>query len=260
MNIINESCFKQIDKQYHEDDNVVATYDKRITNSYKLEHKYFTLDLWIKKLKQKKFKTILDFGSGTGTATIKLLSNKLKAVSVDASMKMMKKLRFKARAVQLSPNCIIADVESLPLKSQCFDGVICMGVLHHLPNKRKAIENQISVLKNNGCVFISEPFKHKPRVSYVYHLLARVGRFLARLFIIKRHSRTKESDLTSKDLILIRSVFEEHGFSCTVRLLTYWPLICACVPEGIMLPIIKFLNKTQVGRVRGDTVIIIAER
>ena len=68
--LLNNNNWKIIDRRYHEDRGVIASFDRRITKKYRLEYRYFTVDKWVKKIVDEEKKLVLDFGCGTGTATL----------------------------------------------------------------------------------------------------------------------------------------------------------------------------------------------
>jgi ubiquinone/menaquinone biosynthesis C-methylase UbiE len=146
---MNGEDWKKLDRQYHEEPSVVESYDKRITNRYRIEHTYFTINLWIDEIKKAQKELILDFGCGTGSGTLKLLGEKIKTISTDASSTMLKFLSEKARKQGLNCQCVVSDVENLPFEDSLFDGIICVGVLHHIPNIERGVRSQVRVLKDD---------------------------------------------------------------------------------------------------------------
>jgi len=243
------------DRKYHEDNNVVKSYDSVITKKYQLEHKYFTIDKWAKDLKLAKKSLVLDFGCGTGTSTIKLLKNGITTVSTDASLQMVQLLKEKCKEEKLNCLCVVSDVENLPFKDGIFDGLVCAGVLHHVPDINKGVKNQIRVMKNRAILFIAEPFSYKPWFSYPYYFAVRAVNLM--LDIIKKHAvQSRERLLSKSDLENIMSILEKGGFECSASSFVYWPMLCKCLPESISYPIIRFLNRINGNSQKGDTFVI----
>ena len=112
--------WKEQDKAYHEDPGVVGSFDLRITDKYRLEHKYYTLDKWIGQLKGNNAAVVLDFGCATGTASVAMSKAGLKVVAVDASSRMLEVVSRKAGAEALDVTCVLADVEQLPFEAFFF--------------------------------------------------------------------------------------------------------------------------------------------
>lgn len=58
---------------------------------------------------------------------------------------------------------IIGDVQNLPFRDNCVDGIICNAVLEHTPQPRRAVGEIFRILKPGGEAFIYIPF------LYVFH-------------------------------------------------------------------------------------------
>lgn len=251
--------WKQKDKLYYESPLVVEPYHKQFSKKYFIEHKYYSIYKWIEELIKLNKKTVLDFGCGTGIATIELLKAGIQTISVDASGEMLRKLSENAQKFNLFCKCIQADVEALPFEKEYFDAVICLGVLHHLPGVLNGLENQMKVLKKNGIIYIAEPFKNRPWISLPYHFLINIIKFVKDFFKIKKLT-TSDQPLTAQTLKTIINKFAENGFECTINYLAYWPWACVFLPEKIAYKFIKLLNLLNFGSKRGDSVLIIARR
>lgn len=260
--VIDHRNWRRYDKSYHEDIKVVESYDRRITKKFKLEHKYFTLGRWLEKLKKTGAKLILDFGCGTGTVTLDLLKSGFQVISVDASLRMLRTVDNKVKENGLKSQCLCCDVEKLPLREKTFDGLLCMGVLHHVPHISKAIKEQIRVLKSGGLLFITEPYRHKPWISCIYYLLLNTVKFFFKIFK-KEEEKTYERLLKEKHIDLILGNLRKAQFTCEVQYLIYWPVLGGYLPEKLAYPLFLFLNKFRVfqGKERrGDFVVITAQK
>ena len=157
------------DIQYHNKEEVVSTYDFRITRSYRFEHKYLTLHKWISEMNKRSFKTVLDFGCGTGNVSFRSARSGLQAFSMDTSLGMLKNVKNRLRS--LGVICVNGDGEKLPFKEGSFDAVVCMGVLHHVKRKKEAISEMIRVIKPGGKIYIAEPFKRKSKFMVFYNMI-----------------------------------------------------------------------------------------
>ncbi len=51
-----------------------------------------------------------------------------------------------------------ADMQSLPFRNACLDGIFCLHVLEHVPDDRRGIAELMRVLKENGAAVIMVPF------------------------------------------------------------------------------------------------------
>ncbi len=255
----NSRRWKSRDREYHEEKSVVSTYDKWVTRKYHLEHKHYTIDKWVQQIEESKKTFVLDFGCGTGTSTIKLLQKGIAAVSLDASLEMLRVIKSKAETGHLNGLYVVGDIENLPFKENVFDGLICAGVLHHTPDIEKGVKNQSYVLKNKGLLFIAEPFLHKPWFSYPYYLTVKVCRSLFDL-IRRREVKTRERLLTRPDINTISSILKANDFTVRLSYFVYWPLLCGYLPERIIFPVIDFMTRLSRGTDKGDTVIVSAQK
>jgi len=257
--MLNKEEWKRQDRRFHEDSSVIEAYDVNITKKYALEHKYLTTDKWVEEFRREGKKLVLDFGCGTGQATLKLLKAGIRTISVDASLGMLKKLCAKCGQNSMSSICIAADAEELPFKREVFEGLVCSGVLHHLPDIAKAIENQSRILKKGGLLFIAEPYKEKPWFSYPYFIFVSLGKSVWQFF--KRPKvKSRERILSKLDLKNILESLEVNGFESNVSFIAYWPIACGYLPEFLGYPLLSILNKINYGSNKGDTFVIKAKK
>jgi len=61
------------------------------------------------------------------------------------------------RMKEQAPHLMVADVEKLPLKSGCFNAVLCFDAFHHIYNRKKAMKHFWRILKKGGNVTLAEP-------------------------------------------------------------------------------------------------------
>ncbi|MEO8721662.1 MAG: class I SAM-dependent methyltransferase [Ginsengibacter sp.] len=94
---------------------------------------------------------LLDVGCGTGRWT-KYLASKvgfIEAVDPSDAIFAADKLLAKIENVRLSK----ASIETLPFPDETFDFVMSIGVLHHIPNTRKALNDCVKKVKKGGYFF-----------------------------------------------------------------------------------------------------------
>ena len=96
--------------------------------------------------------SILDVGGGTGRIAQGLIDRVNQIMLVDPSLRM---LRFAVR--NIGGNCLQANGEQLPYKSNYFDRVIMVDAFHHVFDQQACIQEMMRVTKPNGKVFIIEP-------------------------------------------------------------------------------------------------------
>ena len=98
---------------------------------------------------------VLDLGSGTGRVAEHLASSTRMVIAVDRSVGMLEYARksfLPERGVALR-----ADIRDLPIEDGVIDGVVCSGVLHHLPEWRHALREAARVLRPGGRLIVREP-------------------------------------------------------------------------------------------------------
>lgn len=161
----------------------------------------------------------LDIGCGTGRWT-KYLSKKVRFIeAVDPSNAIFAadKLLGEIKNVRLSQ----ASIETLPFADETFDFVMSIGVLHHIPDTRKALYDCVKKVKKGGYFFV-----------YLYYNLEKRGPYYTALF--------KVSDLVRK--IVSRLPGKLKHFVCDVlAIIFYMPFILA----GRFL---KFLGFTDLAK------------
>ena len=107
-------------------------------------------------------KNVLDVGCGSGRDLLHLLSRGKNAVGIDASSSMLEEARALLRRRGYSPNERLFQ-GSLPkldlIADAAFDGVLCSGVLMHLPEESifDAVYGLKRVLQTDGVLVISIP-------------------------------------------------------------------------------------------------------
>ena len=105
---------------------------------------------------------ILDFAAGTGWATEMLSRLGVRTVSIDLSVEMMRRGRTRLAAdsrlvFRDSAAFVAARGQALPFANECFDAVLCMNALHHLPSYGVALREIYRVLKPGARAVFSEP-------------------------------------------------------------------------------------------------------
>ena len=127
----------------------------------------------------------LDIGCGTGRWT-KYLSKKVKFIeAVDPSNAIFAadKLLGEIKNVRLSQ----ASVETLPFADETFDFAMSVGVLHHIPDTQKALNDCVRKVKKSGYFYV-----------YLYYNLEKRGPFYKALFKASDFVRRMVSRLPGK--------------------------------------------------------------
>jgi ubiquinone/menaquinone biosynthesis C-methylase UbiE len=82
---------------------------------------------------------VLDAGTGTGRAAVALASRGARVTAIDASNEMLNVARQRAAALGLAVEFSEGDVHRLAYPDRTFDAVVCLRVLMHAPDWRKAL-------------------------------------------------------------------------------------------------------------------------
>lgn len=82
---------------------------------------------------------ILDVGAGTGRTAIPLASAGARVTAADASEAMLAEAKRKAERADVSINFQVCDAMELPYDDQAFGSVICLRVLMHVVDWRRAL-------------------------------------------------------------------------------------------------------------------------
>ncbi len=96
---------------------------------------------------------ILDLGAGEGS-TSRLLSKDNFVISLEIKTERAKKI---SRSVSLVP--VIADGFNIPIKTASLNIIILQDVIEHLTIKSEFIDELISLLKDDGIIYLSTPNK-----------------------------------------------------------------------------------------------------
>jgi ubiquinone/menaquinone biosynthesis C-methylase UbiE len=115
---------------------------------------------------------ILDVGTGTGVL-LPYLEEAVgawgKVVAIDFSLNMLK--QAKTRESFGRKTLINAGVGAIPLRSGRFDRVTCFSAFPHFPDKGKALDEMVRVLRKGGYLFIA----HLHSVEEINNLHNTVG-------------------------------------------------------------------------------------
>jgi len=112
---------------------------------------------------------VLDMGCGPGVITLHLLMKGCEVWGVDISEAMIHEAsRFiEGTKFKNIAHFSVGDITALDFPSNCFDAVICSGVLEYLDNEELAIKEINRVLKQNGTAIITVP---TPQRFYTFSL------------------------------------------------------------------------------------------
>ena len=146
---------------------------------------------------------VLDLGCGSGRWT-KYIANKVKLVeAVDPSSAIYStvKLNEEEKNVRVTQ----ASVSNIPFNDNTFNFVVCLGVLHHIPDTQQALIDVVKKLKTGGSILL-----------YLYYSLDNRGGLYKFVFNISTFFR----------LIISKMPHFLKKFSCDIiALFIYYPLV-----------------------------------
>lgn len=95
---------------------------------------------------------VLDLGCGSGRWT-KYVAKKVKLIeAVDPSDAVFS--AFNLNQNEKNVRVTQASVSNIPFDDETFDFVICLGVLHHIPNTQKALEDVVKKIRKGGSILL----------------------------------------------------------------------------------------------------------
>lgn len=123
-------------------------------------------------------KTCLDAGCGYGFVSFQLAKHGLNITALDSDHKRLSVAKKLNQILLPSVNFLKGSIYQLPFKDESFDLVVCLEVLEHLKNDKKALQEISRVTKNGGYTVISFPqyqqnikdFKKLGHIRPGYHL------------------------------------------------------------------------------------------
>ncbi|MFX1390836.1 MAG: class I SAM-dependent methyltransferase [Promethearchaeota archaeon] len=119
----------------------------------------------IKNLNLDKDSKILDVGTGSGRMAITLAFNGFSILTgePDDDISEYAKRDWLKNAKKVNVDHLITftpfHAEKMPFNDEEFDAVFIMGALHHIDNKKAALEESVRVIKSGGVICVIEPSK-----------------------------------------------------------------------------------------------------
>ena len=116
-----------------------------------------------------KGKKLLEIGCGIGTDLIQFARGGAIVTGVDFSPRAVQITKDRFNLFNLPGEFAVADSENLPFGNSIFDLVYSHGVLHHIPNTQKAVDEIYRVLKPGGKTIVM--LYHKNSYNYRVNIL-----------------------------------------------------------------------------------------
>lgn len=111
----------------------------------------------------------LEIGCGMGTDALQIAKKGIEVTAIDLTDEGIRLAKDRFSLNNYSADLRIADAENLPFEDTYFDIVYSFGVLHHIPDTQKAINEIYRVLKPGGEAYIM--LYNKISLNYFAHLI-----------------------------------------------------------------------------------------
>jgi ubiquinone/menaquinone biosynthesis C-methylase UbiE len=127
---------------------------------------------WLSKISKKTDK-ILDQGTGIGQYTFSAYKIGFKnIIGMDFSEELLKKARENADKLKYRVKFVKGDIRDMPFSDEAFDVVISAGIIEHVPETGKCVEELARVLKKRGYLLI-----HVPQKISVFTIIKKIQQF-----------------------------------------------------------------------------------
>ena len=142
-----------------------------------------------------KGKKILDVGCGDGALTYRIVKKGADVIGIDDSKKGIELAKEIFNKKKVSARFILADVCQMPINDNSIDYVVCSEVIEHLKEPEKMLSEAQRVLKKNGKIIITTPYrfgeilwdKHHVREYYPSELKSLLVKYFSDIKIIETH-------------------------------------------------------------------------
>jgi ubiquinone/menaquinone biosynthesis C-methylase UbiE len=110
-------------------------------------------------------KRVLEIGCGLGTDLLQFARNGAIVTGVDLTRRGIELTKKRFDIYKLPGEFMVVNAEKLPFEDNTFDFIYSHGVIHHIPNTEKVVENIYRILKPNGEFLVMIYHKN----SYYYY-------------------------------------------------------------------------------------------
>ena len=115
-------------------------------------------------------KKVLDVGSGNGYVLSKYASEGADVFGIDITEAGIDLCQQRFELLGLKGEFQVADAQNIPFPDNTFDCVCSMGVLHHVPDTQKALNEIHRVLKPGGRLIVMFYHRHSAKYQFKYRL------------------------------------------------------------------------------------------
>lgn len=115
-------------------------------------------------------KKVLDVGCGNGYILSKYAGEGAKTYGIDITQASIDLCRKRFEYLELKGEFKVADAQDIPFPDNTFDCICSMGVLHHVPNTQKAIDEIYRVLKPGGRLIVMFYHRNSAKYQFMYRV------------------------------------------------------------------------------------------
>lgn len=113
---------------------------------------------------------VLDVGSGNGYVLSKYAAEGAEVFGIDITQTGIDLCKKRFEYLQLKGNFQVADAQDIPFPDNTFDCVCSMGVLHHVPDTQKALDEIHRVLKPGGRLIVMLYNRNSAKYQFMYRV------------------------------------------------------------------------------------------
>jgi ubiquinone/menaquinone biosynthesis C-methylase UbiE len=116
-----------------------------------------------------KGKTVLDVGCGDGALTYRIAKKGADVIGIDNSEEGIKLAKEIFNKKKISANFILTDAYKMPIENNSIDCAVLSDVIEHVRKPERLLKEIKRVLKNNGKLVISTPYRFGELLWDKYH-------------------------------------------------------------------------------------------
>ena len=197
---------------------------KQSFTKYELKRRKEIVFDFVSKISIKPDHTALDLGCGAGQYLLGLADIGFKCTGADISEDMLQITSSKLEKASLqNTKLLCADCYDVPLPSNSFDLIICIGVLEYLDKESSALAEINRLVKYDGNVIVTFPNFYKLRnLLNPYYYVIRIWTYMfGKKPIVPKSDNVKNKDVkinfgkstvTRYSLIKVKQIIEGSGF------------------------------------------------
>ena len=115
-------------------------------------------------------KKVLDVGCGNGYVLSKYADEGAEVSGVDITKTGIDLCKKRFEYLGLKGDFQVADAQNLPFENNTFDCICSMGVLHHVPDTKKAVSEIYRVLKPGGRLIVMFYYRGSAKYQWRYRI------------------------------------------------------------------------------------------